>query len=140
MGNFAFGVRVYPNAERTLSHPLRMFGEMEARAFVDEQIEPIGLLRVETENSIWFVTSERYQRLPREERPRPAVRSIERRLADGEWHGLRRSWWRVHHDGARQMRLLPEVGPADGVGVITGVIVAVGGSWTAVVSESSSAQ
>ncbi|MGH2779831.1 MAG: hypothetical protein ACRDLA_00115 [Thermoleophilaceae bacterium] len=67
MGNFAFGVRVYPNAERrggcrTL---LRMFVGMEVRPFVDEEIEPIGVLRVETENSIWFVTSERYQRLPR---------------------------------------------------------------------------
>jgi hypothetical protein len=38
------------------------------------------------------------------------------------------------------MRLLPEVGPADGVGVITGVIVAVTGSWTAAASESSLAQ
>ena len=117
-----------------------MFGGMDVRPFVDEEIEPIGMLRVETENSIWFVTSERYQRLPREERPRPAVRSIEGRLADREWHGLRRCWWRAHHDGERQMRLLPEVGRADGVGVITGVIVAVSGSWTAVISESSSAQ
>jgi hypothetical protein len=38
------------------------------------------------------------------------------------------------------MRLLPEVGPADGVGVITGVIVAVRGSWTAMVNETSPAQ
>ena len=123
-----------------LSHPLRMFIGVEARPFVDEEIEPVGVLRVETENSIWFVAPERYQRLPREERPRPEIRSIERRLADGEWHLLRRCWWRVHHDGARQMRLLPEVGPADGVGVITGVIVAVTGSWTAAASESSLAQ
>jgi hypothetical protein len=117
-----------------------MFIGMEARPFVDEEIEPVGVLRVETESSSWFVTSERYQRLPREERPRPEVRSIEHRLADGEWHRLRRCWWRVHHDGARQMRLLPEVGPADGVGVVTGVVVAVAGRWTAVASESSLAQ
>lgn len=88
----------------------------------------MGALRVETESSIWFVTAERYQRRPREERPRPAVRSIEDRLVDGECHGLRRCWWRVHHDGDRQMRLLREVGPADGVGVLTGVIVAVTGN------------
>ena len=142
MGNFAFGVRVYPNAERhqVLSHPVRMFTGMEVRPFVDEGIEPVGVLRVDTENSIWFVTPERYQRLPREERPRPEVRSIEHRLADGKWHRLRRCWWRVHDDGVRQMRLLPEAGPADGVGVLTGVIVAVTGSWTTVVSESSVAQ
>lgn len=106
-----------------------MFGGMDVCPFVDEEIEPVGVLRVETENSIRFVTSARYQRLPREERPRPAVRSIEQRLADGEWHGLRRCWWRLHDDRVRQMRLLPEVGPADGVGVVTGVIVAVTANW-----------
>lgn len=117
-----------------------MFIGMAIRPFVDEEICPVGVLRVETEKSIWFVTSERYQRLPRQERPRPEVRSIEHRLADGAWHRLRRCWWRVHDDGARQMRLLPDVGPADGVGVVTGLIVAVVGDWTAVVSESSVAK
>lgn len=112
-----------------------MFIGMPIRPFVDEEICPVGVLRVETESSIWFVTSEQYQRLPREERPRPEVRSIEHRLADGAWHRLRRRWWRVHDDGARQMRLLPEVGPADGAGVVTGVIVAVTGTWTAVAGE-----
>lgn len=142
MGNFRVRCSRIPErrTQRMLSHPLRMFVGMEVRPFVDEEIEPVGVLRVETENSIWFVTSERYQRLPLEERPRPAVRSIEHRLADAEWHRLRRCWWRVHDDGARQMRLLPDVGPADGVGVVTGLIVAVVGDWTAVVSESSLAQ
>lgn len=142
MGNCAFCVLVYTNAERhlVLSHPVRMFLRMNVHPFVDEEIEPVGMLRVETESSIWFVTPERYQRLPREERPRPEVRSIEHRLADGEWHRLRRCWWRVHHDGSRHVRLLPEVGPADGVGVVTGVVVAVTGSWTAVASDSSLAR
>lgn len=102
---------------------------MQAEWFEEEQFEPIGIVRVTTESSIWLVTPERYQRLPREERPRPPVVSIEGRLADGEWHGLRRCWWRVHADGERQMRLLPEVGPANGVGVVTGVIIAVKGRW-----------
>ena len=131
MGNFAFGVRVYPNAERhqVLSHPEHMFTGMEVRPFVDEDIEPVGVLRVETENSIWFVTPERYQRLPREERPRPDVRSIEHRLADGKWHRLRRCWWRVHDDGDRQLRILPEMGPADGHGIVTGIVLEVSGRW-----------
>jgi hypothetical protein len=106
-----------------------MFGGMEVRPFVDEEIEPVGVLRVETENSIWFVTSQRYQRLPREERPRPAVRSIERRLADGEWHRLRRCWWRVHDDGVRQLRILPALGPAGGEGIVTGNVLATSGTW-----------
>jgi hypothetical protein len=106
-----------------------MFVGMEVRPFVDEEIEPVGVLRVETENSIWFVTSERYQRLPREERPRRSQLSIARRLDDGRWHGLRRCWWRVHRDGDRQLRLLPDVGPAGGHGIVTGVVLTVSGSW-----------
>ncbi len=102
---------------------------MEAGSFEDEEFQPVGIVRVVTESSIWFVTADRYQRLPREGRPRPQPFSIERRLADGEWHGLRRCWWRVHDDGERQMRLLPVVGPVDGVGVVTGIIVAVKGIW-----------
>ncbi len=105
---------------------------MQVGSFVDEEFQPVGIVCVTTERSIWFVTAEGYQRLPHEERPRPAVHSIEGRLADGEWHGLRQSWWRAHEDGERQMRLLPEVGPADGVGIVTGVIVAVKGGWHAV--------
>jgi hypothetical protein len=131
MGNFRLRCSRIPErrTHRTLSHPLRMFIGMEVRPFVDEEIEPIGALRVETENSIWFVTPERYQRLPREERPRPEVRSIEHRLADGEWHRLRRCWWRVHDDGDRQLRILPEVGPVGGRGIVTGIVVATSGSW-----------
>lgn len=102
---------------------------MRAGWFEDEEFEPLGIVRVTTESSIWLLTPERYLRLPRQERPRPPVVSIESRLADGTWHGLRRCWWRIHADGVRQLRLLPEVGPADGVGVVTGVIVAVKGRW-----------
>jgi len=132
MGNSSRSVFGYTQrTHSSLSHPLRMFGGMDVRAFVDEEIEPIGVLRVETESSVWFVTSERYQRLPREERPRAEVRSIEHRLADGVWHRLRRCWRRIHGDGEWQLRMLPEVGPADGVGVVTGVVRAVTGEWVA---------
>ena len=103
---------------------------VEVGSFEDEEFEPLGVVRVTTESSIWFVTAERYQRLPREERPRPRLHSIENRLADGTWHGLRRCWWRVHDDGDRQMRILPEAGAADGIGIVTGVIVEVKGSWS----------
>lgn len=109
-----------------------MFVGMEARPFVDEEIEPVGLLRVETEKSIWLVTSERYQRLPRDERPRLPEVCIEGRLADAKWHGLRRCWWREHSDGERQLRLLPTVGPETGVGVVSGVVVSVQGEWALV--------
>jgi hypothetical protein len=103
-------------------------------AFEDEEFEPVGTMRVRTESSIWFVTTDRYQRMPLEERPRPPVVSVEGRLADGEWHSLRRCWWRVHADGERQLRLLPEAGPVDGIGVLTGVVVVVKGRWIPIVT------
>lgn len=109
--------------------------------FEEEEFEPIGILCVTTERSVWFVTADRYQRMPRNEQPRPPVESIESRLADGQWHGLRRSWWWVHPNGDRQMRLLPTAGPPDGVGVVSSVIVAVKGTWMPVattVADSSS--
>lgn len=97
--------------------------------FTEEETHPLGVLRIETESSIWFVTAERYQRLPREEQPRTATRSVDSRLADGEWHGVRRCWWRIHGDGERQMWPPPDVGPADGVGVVTGVVLVDTGEW-----------
>ena len=102
--------------------------------FEDEEFEPVGIVRVTTESSIWFVTANGYQRLPREERPRPPVTSIDGRLADGEWHRLRRCWWRLHADGERQLRLLPEAGPIDGGGVLSGVVVAVKGKCVPIVT------
>jgi hypothetical protein len=111
---------------------------MDSGRFIEEEIHPGGVLRVETESSIWFVTAERYQRLPRQEQPRPPTRSVDGRLADGDWHGLRRCWWRIHDDGERQMRLLPDVGPADGVGVVTGVVLAVTGEWAPAADADSS--
>ena len=102
---------------------------MEAAWFEDEEFEPVGIVRVETERSVWLVTGDGYQRLPRQERPRPPVVSIDGRLADGTWHGLRRCWWRTHVDGELRLRLLPKAGPADGAGVVSGPIVAVKGTW-----------
>jgi len=90
---------------------------MGAEWFEEEEFEPVGIVRVETERSIWLVAPERYQRLPLEERPRPPVVSIQGRLADGSWHGLRRCWWRIRADGERRLRVLPTAGSADGVGM-----------------------
>ena len=102
----------------------------------DDEFDPIGMLRVTTASSIWFVTRDRYQRIPRVERPRPPQQSVEDRLVDGQWHGLRQSFWRVHPDGARQMRLLPQAGPADGEGLISGLVLDVVGDWTRSVLDS----
>lgn len=93
------------------------FGE-----FVDTEVGPIGIQRVETESSIWFVSAERHQRLPEEERPRAPEVCIDGRLADARGHDLRRCWWREHGDGETQLRLLPVLGPETGVGVVRGVV------------------
>jgi hypothetical protein len=106
-----------------------MFIGMPFGHYSDKEFEPVGLLRVETERSVWFVSGDRYQRIPREERPRAPERCIDGRLTDAQWHGLRRCWWREHTDGEVQLRLLPTVGPESGVGVVTGVVVEVAGAW-----------
>ncbi len=99
-----------------MSHPLRTVVSVPFGEYTDIEFQPVGIVRVETESSIWFVRSDRYQRLPREERPRPPEVSIEGRLTDAQWHGLRRCWWREHSDGETQLRLLPVVGPEAGGG------------------------
>ena len=98
---------------------------------VEEEFAAAGILRVVTESSVWFVSRDSYQRLPRAEAPRSPQPSIAGRLDDGHWHGLRRSWWVNHDDGVRQVRLLPEIGPVDGVGILTGVVLSVHGEWAA---------
>lgn len=56
---------------------------MQVGSFKDEEFQPLGIVRVTTESSIWFVTADSYQRLPRQEQPRPQPFSIELRLTTG---------------------------------------------------------
>jgi hypothetical protein len=99
----------------------------------EEEFEPLGLVRVQTERSIWLLMPNCYQRLPRVERPRPREVSIEGRLDDATWHGLRRCWWVTYADGHRAIRILPASGPAEGVGVVSGVIEDIDGAWESLV-------
>jgi hypothetical protein len=99
------------------------------------EFKPLGVVRVVTGSSNWLLTPDRYQRLPREERPRPPVGSIDGRLDDARWHGMRRCWWVAYADGARAVRILPTIGPPDGVGVVTGIIATVDGEWVEVAAE-----
>ncbi len=101
------------------------------------EFRPLGVVRVVTGSSNWLLTPDRYQRLPREEQPRPPVGSIDGRLDDARWRGMRRCWWVVYADGARAVRILPTIGPPDGVGVGTGtgIIESVDGEWGEVPAE-----
>jgi hypothetical protein len=95
----------------------------------EEEFSPLGVVRVQTERSIWLLTADHYQRLPREERPRPREVAIEGRLDDAMWHGLRQCWWVTYADGRVALRILPASGPVDGVGVVTGLIEDIEGAW-----------
>lgn len=104
---------------------------MVAGWVAETEFAPVGLVRVGTESSIWLVSPDKYQRLPHEEQPRAAPPSDLRRLDDAVWHGMRRCWWVTYPDDRRALRILPVVGPADGLGVVSGIIVEVSGDWEA---------
>lgn len=101
---------------------------MVAGWVAEEEFEPVGVVRVHTESSIWLLTPGRCQRLPREERPGVTPASTYRRLDDAKWHEMRRCWWVTYADGRRSLRILPAAGPPEGLGVVSGLIVEVGGA------------
>lgn len=70
------------------------YGEphMRTAGFEEQEFTPGAVLRVATPNSVWLLTTHRYQRLPRREQPRGATVAIDGRLDDGRWHELRRCW------------------------------------------------
>lgn len=108
---------------------------MVAGWVAQHEFRPLGVVRVVTGSSNWLLTADGYQRLPREEQPRPQVGSIDGRLGDARWHGMQRCWWVVYADGARAVRILPTIGPPDGVGVVTGIIESVDGEWVELPAE-----
>jgi len=112
-----------------MSHAFRRVESVFAGWVEACEFTPLSIVRVVTENSNWLLTADRYQRLPRTEQPRPAVDSIEGRLDDAHWHEMRRCWWVVYADGAAAVRILPVVGPSDGVGIVTGPIERIEGEW-----------
>lgn len=100
---------------------------MVAGWVAEEEFQPVGVVRVRTESSIWLLAPGRYQRLPKEEQPRSTPASTFRRLDDAVWHDMRRSWWLTYADGRRALRILPVAGPSEGLGVVSGLIVEVSG-------------
>lgn len=102
----------------------------DAYGSADVEFVPIGLVRVTTESSIWLVTEGCYRRMPRTERVRRLTITQSRRLTDLVEHPWRRCWWRTDIAGDQRLRILPVAGDPDGVGVVSGVIVDVRGSWT----------
>jgi hypothetical protein len=55
-------------------------------------------------------------------------------MDDNRWHSYRQAWW--IYDGAwLRARILPSVGPVDGIGIYTGCILAISGTWDEVEPE-----
>ncbi len=93
------------------------------------EFRPADELRLVTENSLWLLRADTYFRMPKEERFREREWSIEGRLDDCRWHPYRRVWFWIYEGIWLRGRILPVAGPADGVGVYTGCILAIEGSW-----------
>lgn len=89
---------------------------------MDTQLLITGLLHITTENSVWLIDGDGYQRLPREERSRRADVSIDGALDDVTWHEHDGVWLRAEDDGHR-LRILPAGRSAGSGGIVTGPIV-----------------
>jgi hypothetical protein len=75
--------------------------------------------RVITESSLWVLRPGFYLRLPLIEAPRPPSPSP--RLEDGRWLGHRGVIW-LHDDSGWGINIFPVDGPANGGGLISGVV------------------
>lgn len=81
-----------------------------------------GMVRLVTEASVWFITADRYMRMPRTETPRDLEPCIGERLADGTWHAYRAASWTSDSLG-RRLRIWPVVGWYEGaLGIVTGAV------------------
>jgi len=96
---------------------------------------PVGELRLVTERSVWLLRADTYFRMPREEQTRDQELSIAGRMDDDRWHTYRQAWWWIYDGAWLRARILPAVGPVDGIGIYTGCIQAISGTWDEVEPE-----
>jgi hypothetical protein len=90
------------------------------------EVSIAGLVRVETEASVWLIEPDRYLRLPKVERPRRQLAAcLDNALTDAQWMAHRGV--HEHHDpfGLEcRLRILPAWRPGNSNGIVTGPIVA----------------
>lgn len=97
-----------------------------------EPFVPNTPVELETESSLWLIvpdspTTGHYLRTPKDATPRPQTYSIGDRLHDETWHAYERLTWTSWAMPAGQIRLniKPMVGPPDGIGIMTGIVLSV---------------
>lgn len=99
------------------------------------EFRPVGELRLVTERSVWLLRADTYYRMPKEEQAREQDWSIEGRMDDGRSHSYRRAWFWIYDHTWLRARILPSVGPVHGIGIYTGCILAISGTWEEVESD-----
>jgi hypothetical protein len=90
-------------------------------------------VRIITESSIWYLVPNyetpggTYLRSPKIETNRPPTPSIGGRLDDGRWLHYEYALWSQSdlEEGEIRLNIKPIIGPAKGVGILTGVILEV---------------
>jgi hypothetical protein len=88
-----------------------------------------GMAQIVTASSMWIVTDTTYRRLPRTEGTRHPTLSLDGRLDDLTEHRHRGGrWWWDPAVRAHRLQLYPVGEPADGHGILTGVICSIGGA------------
>lgn len=88
-----------------------------------KQLTITGLVRVDTENSVWLLDPNRYMRLPRVEMPRAGAFCLDEGLDDARWLEHRSVWLESGADYER-LRIFPAWRPESSQGIRTGPIVA----------------
>lgn len=81
------------------------------------------------------VNGHAYFRMPRAELARDQERSIAGRMDDDRWHTYRQAWFWIFDGTWLRARILPSVGPVDGIGIYTGCILDISGTWDEVEPE-----
>lgn len=99
------------------------------------EFRPLGELRLVTERSVWLLRADTYFRMPKADLARDQDWSIEGRMDDDRWHSYRQAWFWISDGTWLRARILPSVGPVDGVGIHTGCILAISGTWDEVEPE-----
>jgi len=82
---------------------------------------------IATRGSIWLIDDTTYVRMPKTEAidPTRSHEAIDGRLDDFVHHPYRSAWFGWNDLGEIVLRLLPAVGPSDGIGLVSSPVTAV---------------
>jgi hypothetical protein len=92
-------------------------------------LEPAPIAHVATLGSIWLIDDTTYVRMPKTEAldPTRSHEAIDGRLNDFVHHPYRAAWFGWDDVGEIVLRLLPVVGPSDGIGLVSSPVMTISG-------------